>query len=126
MIPEPIRRVRAANGEISGFLAQVADPFLAKGEAAAPLDEVQRQLEALAVTLETAGQSLGTPPSLDNLDAESRDEVNLYAAHLERLKNFLVALQTYAEGRREQLITGSRKISDALAWSDTLKLTTRE
>lgn len=126
MLPEPISRVRAANRGISRFLAQVADPFLAMGEVALPLDEIQRQLEALSVTIETVGQSLGSPPSLDNLDAESRDEVNLYTAHLERLKNFLVALQTYAEGRREQLITGVRKISDALAWSDTLKLTTRE
>lgn len=122
MNSESLDLVRAANADLAGFLSEVSGFFPAKGMAAIPLAEVERRLAALMVVVQEVGRSIG-PVFLVHSEGEPGDEMKQYRAHLEKLRNFMVALETYAEERRSQLLADTRQISDALAWCDTLKLT---
>lgn len=121
MNSESLNLIRAANADLSGFLSEVSS-FTAKGGAAIPLAEIERRLTALMAMIQKVGRSIG-PVSLVRSEGESGDEVEQYRAHLENLRNFMLALEAYAEERRSQLLADTQQISDALAWCDTLKLT---
>ena len=123
---EALNLVRGANIEISGFLAEYSPLFPAKEGTRVPLPEIQQQLAAIYEAIRNVGRFLGKPPSLENLDAVSMAQINLYAGNLERLKSFLINLQTYAETWRDHLTADSRKISEVLAWCNALKLTASE
>ncbi|MGH9377680.1 MAG: hypothetical protein ACRD1I_02660 [Terriglobia bacterium] len=123
MNSESLNLVRAANAELSSFLSEVSDFFPVKGEAVVRLGGVERQLAALSSTIQKVGRSIGASAPIDSLDDASREEVKLYAAHLESLRSFMLSLEAYAEERRNKLVGDTRQISEALAWCNALKLT---
>ncbi|HEV2501043.1 MAG TPA: hypothetical protein VGY31_15850 [Terriglobia bacterium] len=122
MDSESLNLVRAANADLAGFLSEVSGFFPTKGVTAIPLVEIERRLAALMAVIQEVGRSIG-PVSLARSEGEPGDEIKQYRAHLENLRNFMEALEAYAEERRGQLLADTRQISDALAWCDTLKLT---
>ncbi|MGH9343810.1 MAG: hypothetical protein ACRD19_08625 [Terriglobia bacterium] len=122
MDSESLILVRAANADLSGFLSEVSGFFPVQSETVVRLGEIERQLAALMATIQRVGRSIGSV-SGEGLDAGSRNEVKQYAGQLESLRNFMLALEAYAEERRIKLLADTRQISEALAWCDTLKLT---
>ncbi|MGH9352176.1 MAG: hypothetical protein ACRD2G_08465 [Terriglobia bacterium] len=123
MNSESLSLIRAANADLSGFLSEISGFFPVKGEAVVRLGEIERQLASLLDTIQRVGRSIGPSKSVEGLDAGSRDEVKQYTAQLESLRKFMLALEAYAEERRNKLLADTRQISEALAWCDTLKLT---
>lgn len=128
MQPQLPDRIHAANTSITDFLAKavVLLPADRKPGTAADLSEIQSCLDAVMATIEELGESLGRSGCVETLDAPSKAEIRLYVENLERLRSAMLDLKGYAETRRDQLAAEARKISEAIAWTNTLKLTTLE
>lgn len=107
--------MRGATVQIAAFLADMGGvPQLNQEK----LTALERRLGTLMEQVQKVARSM-EPGSLQ----QSGDEdARQYRAQLERLRNFMMELQTYAESRREQILSNTRQVSDALEWCNTLKL----
>jgi hypothetical protein len=123
MTSESLALIRSANSRISNFLARVPDLSGAGGGPPVNLASLQKQLAAISTLIDSAGPHLRVSQTLD---LEERAQVGVYAANLERLKSFIIALETYAGARRRHLEERARQVKEALAWCATLKLTAPE
>lgn len=121
MNDEPISLVRAANAELARFLSDVEDFFPVDGDVTARLGEIESRLAALMALIQQVARA---PVSSENPQGEAGDEMRQYRARLEDLRDFMMKLEAYAQGRRDQLLAGNRQFSEALAWCNAFKLTT--
>jgi hypothetical protein len=122
---EALKAIDAANAAISIFLENAPPLSESNGGAGVDLSGLQDQIPVLMITIQNAGRHLEAA-QLPGLDTSARAEIDLYARNLERLKQFLTALRSYAEMRRDHLAIHSRKVSEVLAWCNAVKLSNLE
>lgn len=124
MSPETVNQIRAANLELARFLAQI--PRLLPGEQIPALGRIQGQLLALDSMTSSLARSLGPSDPRAGLDDEARTQVDLYAANLEQLRDFVTRLQAYAETRRGALRRQAHNLVESMRWCETAKITLAE
>jgi hypothetical protein len=117
---DALKLIGAANAEISNFLQNAPTLPPPYNQPAPNLSEVQEQVAALMVTVQNVGQRVKAA-QLTSVDERARAEIDLYARNLDRLKQFLTALRSHAEARRDQLLAQFGKIQEVLAWCDAVK-----
>lgn len=107
--------MRAATKQITFFLADVGGISQLNPE---KLTAIERRLGTLMEQVQGVARST-EPGSLQKSDDE---DVRQYRDQLDRLRNFMLELQAYAESRRTQILSNTRQVSDALEWCRALKL----
>jgi hypothetical protein len=124
MSPESLKIIASANAELCSFLNQASANGHGRG---VPPDDalaaIAAQLPAIAATIQKAGRAIGPSIHSENLDRESRSQIDLYAQSLQKLKTLLSPLLVQAEARRQQLAHITGKIHETLSWFNSLKLT---
>jgi hypothetical protein len=123
MTPESLALIRSANSKLSRFLARLPDLSQSGSSPAIDLGATQKQLAIMSSTIASVGRHLRISEALD---VEARAQVETYAANLERLRSFIIALEVYAAAQRRQLAARAGQVKQSLAWCAALKLTTPE
>jgi len=124
-VPGNLKLIGAANAEIFKFLENAPKLSHSSKGPEPSLSGIQERIAALMSAIQDVGRSLRAL-EINSLDDGARAEIDLYACGLRRLAEFLTALGSYAESRREQLAVQSRKVNQVLAWCDAVKLASRE
>ncbi|MEJ2006652.1 MAG: hypothetical protein P8Z30_00600 [Acidobacteriota bacterium] len=123
MSPESLKTIISANAALSGFLRRVSAASAGNGHPDNILPAILDGLPEIAATIEKAGFVVTPSVLSENLDRESKTQIDLYTENLRKLKSLLSRLLDSAEARRNQLADGTGKLRDTMSWLRTLKAT---
>jgi cob(I)alamin adenosyltransferase len=115
--------LEAANHQIAGFLDGASGMLPQPQRPWTALTQIQIELTAIFATIANVRQTLDESRGKRTDRAGANAQISLYAANLERLRDFILTLQQLAGARRERIAAGTQQVNDALAWCRTLKLT---
>lgn len=123
MSPESLTIVASANARLSSFLHHASSHDSGHIDPGDILSMIESELPAIASILEEAGRAIGSTGLSENLDEETRVQVNLYARNLQELKNLLTPILASAQARRQRLAENTQEIHETQSWLSTLNLT---
>lgn len=118
--PESLRIIASANTELSSLLSHASEK---NSRDADKLLAIEPQLPAIAATIEKAGHAIGSSGLSQDLDQETRVQIDLYVQNLQKLKTLLGQLLSAAQARRRHLAGCTLRIREAQSWLGTLNLT---
>lgn len=116
-----LKNIGSANAQISSFLENAPSLSTPDNGSRVNLAGISKEVAALMVTIQQVGQKVQAS-QLSGTEAGTKAEISVYLHNLDRLKEFLTTLRSYAEARRSELAAQSRKMSGVLAWCDAVKL----
>lgn len=123
MSDDALKIILSANAEISAFLKQFPADGPTHHDPDGLLSVIDTRLPSIAATISKAGFAIGPLVLSDNLDQESRAQLDLYTENLRKLKALLSPLLVIAEERRKQLADNAGKARETLSWLSTLRST---
>jgi|SRR5579875_74938 hypothetical protein len=126
MPPESVRTIIEANARLSTLLRRTCSQNSGAGSANQHLSAIQACLPEIAGIIEKAGEALTTLMPIEDLDRESKLNVEQYARNLHSLKAILLPVLASAQARRESLLGNTAAVRGTLQWLSALKMTEAE
>lgn len=123
MSPESLKIIASANVALSRFIRQASVDSMGQGMADDVSLAIETHLSSIATTLEEASRSIGPAKLSENLDSESRAQIDLYTQNLRTLKSLMSPLLASAEARRKHLRKSIGAFRQTMSWLNTLKST---
>lgn len=123
MPSESIKIIAAANAEISTFLSCAAANNSRPNHSDHPWPAITTDLPAIAAAIEKAGVAIRTLISSENLDSNTRAQLDLYVKNLQSLRGLLSRLLVTTEEQRKQLADKTGRAHEMKSWLNTLQST---
>jgi len=126
MPSEPIITIIESNARLATLLRQPWAHKPGAGTSNQDLSAVLSHLPEISGIIEKAGAALRALMPIEDLDRESKLNVDLYAKNLQNLKAVLMPILASAQACRESLLRKRADARETLRWLSALKMTEAE